>query len=168
MRLRVVFDSTALLGASRGIVVVGAALRYYRVYWSSWLISEFVRKRTEWIANRAIKEGCTLAELRKRQRESRERVDAAVAEMSRLFGLVDYTAAAIVGLDWLPDPNDWPVMQTAVAAQAEVLVTDNARDFPIGEARGGVRMVTTPQFITALYAHHPEAEANIQLFLQGG
>ena len=94
-RLRVVLDSSVLLGPARRILVAGAALRYYDVYWSSWLISEFVRKRTEWIANRAVKEGCTTAELRQRQRASRQ-------------------------------------------PRAAVLVTDNARDFPIGEARNGV------------------------------
>ena len=100
-RPRVVLDASVLLGPSRSVVVAGAALRYYDVYWSSWLIGEFVRKRTEWIANRALKEGCTPAELRRRQRASRERVDAAVAEMSRVFRLVDYTAAPTAALDWL-------------------------------------------------------------------
>ena len=75
--LRVVLDSSVLLGASRRVLVAGAALRYYEVYWSSWLIGEFVRKRTEWIAGRAVREGCTPAELRRRLRESRECVDAA-------------------------------------------------------------------------------------------
>lgn len=164
-RPQIVLDSSVLLGSSRRILVAGAALRYYNVYWSSWLISEFVRKRTEWIANRAVKEGCTTAELRQRQRASRQRVDAAIAEMSHIFRLVDYTAAPPTDLAWLGDANDWPVVQTALVARAAVLVTDNARDFPIGEVRNGVQIVNHDQFIAALYARFPTAEVNIQRYL---
>lgn len=158
-------DTSALLGASRSILVAGTALRYYDVYWSSWLIAEFVRKRTEWIGQRAVRDGCTVAELRRRQRESRERVDAAVAQMSRIFHLVDYTAASLDALDWLTDEDDRPVMQTALAAQASILVTDNARDFPLNQARNGVVFVSTAQFIASLYAQLPEAEEAIRQYL---
>ncbi len=164
-RPRVVLDSSVLLGASRRILVAGAALRYYDVYWSSWLIREFVRKRTEWIANRAVKEGCTPAELRRRQRESRERVDAAVADMSQIFQFVDYTKAPHTNLTWLADPNDWPVMHTALAARATALVTDNSRDFPVGETRNGVLIIAAQHFIAALYARFPDAEVEIQRYL---
>ena len=164
-RLRVVLDSSVLLGASRRVLVAGAALPYYQVYWSSWLVGEFVRKRTEWIAGRAVREGCPPAELRRRRRESRERVDAAIADMSRVFRLVDYTKAPPADLGWLTDTADWPVMQTALAARAAVLVTDNTRDFPIGEVRNGVEIVDAQQFIAALYARFPGAEADIRLYL---
>ena len=164
-RLRVVLDSSVLLGAGRRVLVAGAALRYYEVCWSIWLVCEFVRKRTEWIAGRAVREGCTPAELRRRLRESRERVDAAIADMSRIFRLVDYTKAASADLGWLTDTADWPVMQTALATRAAVLVTDNARDFPIGESRNGVEIVNAQQFLAALYAQFPSAEADIGLYL---
>lgn len=160
-----VLDASVLLGASRSVVVAGAALRYYDVYWSSWLIGEFVRKRTEWIATRAIKDGCTPAELRRRQRVSRERVDAAVAEMSHVFRLVDYTAAPTTALGWLADRQDWPVVQTVLAARAAVLVTENTRDFPIGETRNGVQIATVGQFIAALCARFVGAESTIRRYL---
>lgn len=166
-RSRVVLDSSVLLGSSRPSLVAGAALRYYTVYWSSWLIGEFVRKRTEWIAERAVREGCSLGELRRRQRDSRDRIDAAIADMTGIFHLVNYMGAPAADLGWLKDANDWPVMQTALAARAVVLVTDNTRDFPIGETRNGVRLVTARQFIAALHARFPDAEENIRLYLHG-
>lgn len=147
------------------MLVAGAALRYYDVYWSTWLISEFVRKRTEWIANRAVKEGCAITELRQRQRESRARVDVAVAEMSRVFKLVDYTRVPTTDLGWLTDPNDWPVMQTALVARAVFLVTENTRDFPTGETRNAMRIVTTHDFLTAIYTRFTRAEADIRAYL---
>lgn len=164
-RQRIVLDSSAILGAPRHILVAGAALRNYDVYWSSWLIAEFVRKRTEWIGQRAVRDGCTVAELRRQQRESRERVDDAIADMSRIFRLVDYTEAAPAELDWLADENDHPVMQTALAARASILVTDTARDFPLGQARNSVGFVTTHQFVGALCAQFPEAEEDIRQYL---
>jgi len=155
-----------LLGASRRLLVAGAALGYYDVYRSSWLISEFVRKRTEWIANRAMKEGCTPAELRQRQRVSRERVDAVVAEMARIFRLVDYTEAPPADISWLTDTTDRPVIQTALVARAAVLITENSRDFPIGETRNAVQITDTRLFLGALYAAFPGAESDIRLLLQ--
>ena len=56
-------------------------------------------------------------------------------------------------------------MQTALAARAAVLVTDNSRDFPIGETRNGIQIVTAAQFIAALYARFADAEANIRRYL---
>jgi len=48
--------------------VAGAFLHYYDAFWSPWIVGEFVRKRTEWIADRAVREGCDRAELRQRLR----------------------------------------------------------------------------------------------------
>jgi hypothetical protein len=78
----VVFDTSALLGSYRGQLVAAAALRYCVGYWSSWIVAEFVRKRTEWIADRAAREGCNRVELRRRLREGRTRVNRLVDEMS--------------------------------------------------------------------------------------
>lgn len=48
--------------------MAGAFLHYYDAFWSPWIVGEFVRKRTEWIADRAVREGCDRAELRQRLR----------------------------------------------------------------------------------------------------
>jgi hypothetical protein len=124
-----------------------------------------VRKRTEWIAERAARDRCDPAETRRRLRESRERVNRFVRELSRVLRSVDYPAAPSVDLSWLSDPDDWPVMQTALAAGADILVTDNAVDFPLGERRHGVRLVGSAAFLSELYARFPEAEEAIREYL---
>ena len=59
---RVVLDASALLGNSRRVLVAAAALGFYVGYWSPWIAGEFVRKRTERIADRAAREGCNRVE----------------------------------------------------------------------------------------------------------
>ena len=49
----------------------------------------------------------------------------------------------------LPDPDDVVYLQTAVAAQADVLVTGNQRDFPFGQHKG-VRIYTPQEFLNIL------------------
>ena len=93
--------------------MAAAAFGYYTAYWSPWIVSEFVRKRTEWIA----------------------------------------------------DPDDWPVMQTALAAGATVLMTDNAADFPLGETRCGIVILGSVPFLARLYGQFPDAEAAIDEYL---
>jgi hypothetical protein len=163
---RVVFDTSALLGSYRGQLVAAAALRYCVGYWSSWIVAEFVRKRTEWIADRAAREGCNRVELRRRLREGRTRVNRLVDEMSYVLQSVDYAAAVATALDWLPDLDDRPVMLTALAAAADVLVTDNSADFPLGESRNGVLLLSTSDFLTKLYTTFQGADSDIEQFLQ--
>jgi hypothetical protein len=157
----VALDSSALLGANRRYLVAAAALGYYTGFWSAWIVGELVRKRTEWIADRASREGADRAELRRRLRQSRERVNALVDALSGVLRTVDYRRAADADLSWLLDPDDRPVMQTALAAGADTLVTDNARDFPPGQVRNGVLLMRTSDFLAALYTRFPEAESAI-------
>jgi putative PIN family toxin of toxin-antitoxin system len=46
----------------------------------------------------------------------------------------------------IPDPEDAPFLEVAVAAGAEALITGNIRHFP-ARARGGARVVTPAQFM---------------------
>lgn len=46
----------------------------------------------------------------------------------------------------LPDPDDAVYLQTALAGQAEVLVTGNRRDFPFAEYQG-VRILSPREFL---------------------
>lgn len=64
---------------------------------------------------------------------------------------VAYPRAPQVDLSWLTDPDDWPVMQTALAARADVQVTDNTRDSPNGQTRHGVLLLSSPAFLTSIY-----------------
>jgi hypothetical protein len=164
---RAVFDASALLGGDRTALVAAAANGYCKGIWSSWIIAEFVRKRTEWIAERALREGSAQAELRRRLQASRQRVNETIEELSRLFELVDYTAAPSADLSWLTDHDDWPVMQTALAAGAGVLVTNNSSDFPLGQRHNGILLLGSRAFLDRLYARFPDAEETIQQYMRG-
>jgi len=48
----------------------------------------------------------------------------------------------------LPDPDDAPFLEVALAAKAEYLVTGNARHFPVG-SRCGVRVVSPSEFLSS-------------------
>jgi predicted nucleic acid-binding protein len=105
-------------------------------------------------------------ETRRRLRASRQRVNALIDALSHVLVSVDYTNAPIHDLAWLHDRDDWPVMQTALAAKADTLVTDNATDFPLDDVRNGIRIVGSSTFLAALYHRFPDAEATIREFLQ--
>ena len=154
---RAVLDSSVLLGAARREIVAAAALHYYTAFWSSWLVGEFVRQRTEWIAERAAREGCDRAETRKRLRASRQRVNSLLHELSHVLRSVDHTRAPQADLSWLHDPDDWPIMQTALAAQADAVVTENSTDFPLGQARNGILLLSASAFLAKLYQQFPDA-----------
>ncbi|HEX5415358.1 MAG TPA: hypothetical protein VFZ25_06815 [Chloroflexota bacterium] len=122
--------------------------------------------RTEWIARRAIRELASQAELKMRLERSREKVNAEVAALSRILTLVDYLSAGEAGLDWLPDEADYPIMRTAIAAGVPgILVTDNRRDFPLGEVRNGVLILGADRFLDELYQRYLEAPAAIATYL---
>ena len=46
-----------------------------------------------------------------------------------------------------------------------MLVTDNARDFPLGETRHRVLLLGSDAFLAALYARFPGAEQAIKAYL---
>ena len=46
----------------------------------------------------------------------------------------------------LQDPADEPFLETAIAGQAECLITGNIRDFPVS-ARGGMKVLTPSEFL---------------------
>jgi predicted nucleic acid-binding protein len=163
---RVTLDSSVLLGSERRELVAAAALRYFTACWSPWIVSELVRKRTEWVAERALNEGVTRPELRRRLKDSRARVNNLVTELSLVFVSVNYAGVGSASVHWLPkDRDDWPVMQTAVASRSEVLVTNNSRDFPLGEERNGIRIVGSRVFLNELYKDVPGAEDAIREYL---
>ncbi|MGH2461928.1 MAG: hypothetical protein ACRDIY_23985 [Chloroflexota bacterium] len=57
-------------------------------------------------------------------------------------------------------------MWTAIAAGVPgTLVTDNRRDFPLGEARSGVLILGSAPFLERLYQTYPEAPAAIATYL---
>jgi hypothetical protein len=107
------------------------------------------------------------AELRRRLRDSRQRVNALIAELSVVLRSVDYADAPPADLSWLADSDDRPIMLTALAARADTLVTDNSSDFPLGEERNGILILGSPAFLATLFRKSPEAETAIAEFLRG-
>lgn len=155
-----------LLGADRGWVLAGAHLKYYTGFWSPWIIAELVRRRAEWIAYRVLREGgVDKDELQRRLRASRGRVNGLVHYASMVLRSVDHGQAPASGLSWVPDPDDVPVVQTALAAKADTLVTENRRDFPLDSMRNGVLIVNAARFREMLVAAYPNAETEIAEYL---
>ncbi|MEM6479234.1 MAG: PIN domain-containing protein, partial [Pseudomonadota bacterium] len=59
---------------------------------------------------------------------------------------------------WLPDPNDIHVLAAAIAGSADVLLTENAKDFPRGTLHEeGIRRDTPDHLLTSLLVTFPKA-----------
>ncbi len=164
---RIVLDSSVLLGARSPEIVAGAALGYYRAFWSPWIVAEYVRIRVEWTAERSVRDKADRIETARRLEATRAKVNSAISYLSRVLVSVDYHAAPTLDLSWLADEDDHPVMQTALAANAEPLITDNVVDFPSTEERNGVLFLDGATFLAALYAERPEARAEVRQYLAG-
>jgi hypothetical protein len=165
----VTLDTGVLLGARNREFLAAADLGYLRGYWSVWIAAEFARVRTEWIARRASRDVANPADVNARLERSRAKVNGEVATLARVLTLVDYQFAAGADLGWLTDEDDRPIMQTAIAAGVpSTLVTDNQRDFPLGEVRNGVLILGSAPFLEALYRTYPEAPAAIAAYLGRG
>ncbi len=102
---RAVLDGSALLSDHRAHLVAAAHLGYAQCFWSTWIVAEVVRVRTEWIARRAARETCDVAETMRRLEASRQRINLKIAELSRDLRSVDYHAAPPEDLSWLTDPD---------------------------------------------------------------
>lgn len=150
MKLRAVLDTSALLGPQRHELVFLAHKRAYTMVWSSFLVAEVTRIRTEW----AIRQGL--------EREAyRQRINALVAELSKIATLVDYTR--LQGGDytrWLRDPDDEPLLATALVGRASHVVSHNTSDFPPDGSYAGVHYVTPIAFLDMLYREYPLKPAN--------
>jgi len=55
----------------------------------------------------------------------------------------------------LPDPDDLPFLEVAVAAAADALVSGNARDFMPVRGSHGANVLTPVQFLSEFSARHP-------------
>lgn len=52
---------------------------------------------------------------------------------------------------WLRDPDDEPLLATALVGQAEIIVSWNTRDFPPTGSYAHVRFLTPPQLFEEVY-----------------
>ncbi|QXT38092.1 RSP_2648 family PIN domain-containing protein [Gymnodinialimonas ceratoperidinii] len=61
---------------------------------------------------------------------------------------------------WLPDPADVHVLATAIQGGAEVILTQNLKDFPARELSGyGIRAVAPDALLMDLWLEQPDAVA---------
>ncbi len=158
---RIAVDTSVLAGYDRRVVVAAVATRHVRGFWSHWISAELVRTRTEWIAEQAAKKGYDVRELRQLESRSAVRVNSLINDLTQMLEAVDYGRAPEADLSWLGDENDWPIMQTALAAEADVLVTADCDHFPIGQVRNDVLILGPREFLDLLYEQDPEAQADI-------
>jgi predicted nucleic acid-binding protein len=141
---RAVLDTSTLLSEERHWLWLLARQGYYEGVWSAFIVGELVRVRTELSIRHQVA-----------RREYRKRINALVHALSDVLQIVDYRKVSTG--DVLRDPDDEPILATAVAAQAGCIVSLNTKDFPPGGAALGVRFLTPDQFLTALVLQHPAA-----------
>lgn len=131
--------------------------RVYTLIWSTFLVGECVRIRTEL----AIKHG--------QDREIyRARINAFVHQVTPVAVMVDYIK--ITGgnyREWLKDPDDEPVLAAALVGKAQYIVSLNTRDFPPQGRYAGVQYVSPSQFLAELYSQYPRRRLQ-EAFLASG
>ena len=63
---------------------------------------------------------------------------------------------------WLPDPNDVHVLAAAIAGSADIIVTNNAKDFPRGLlAEEGLSRADPDQFLLGIFEAQPDAMGGV-------
>jgi len=139
-----VLDTSVLLSSHRHWLWLLADLGYYRGVWSTFIVGELVRIRVE----HSIR-------LRVPRALYRERINRLIHLLSEVLSVSDYRSAGASEL--LKDPDDEPVLATAMAAHAVFIVSLNTRDFPASHQVAGVRFVTPQEFLTLLESTHPGA-----------
>ena len=145
MTPRVVADSSALLSAERDEILYLASRGAIQLVLSPFLMSEVVRIRTE----RAIMFG--------QDREAyRARINAYVNALTSLSEMVNHTLLEGGNYtSWLRDPDDEPLLATALVGQAEIVVSWNTKDFPPSGSYAHIRFLTPPQLFEEVYQYFP-------------
>ena len=128
-RIRAVLDTNVLLGAARRRLLLLASLGAYQLVTSQYIINEVQRimVRLSW--------NLTGAEA---QLQAIRLVAELVDEQTITGGNYDL---------WLRDPNDHPILATALAGKADYLVTQNIKDFPPKLRFAGTTIITPVAFL---------------------
>lgn len=142
--LRAVLDTSVLLSEHRHWLWLLARLGYSEAVWSSFIIGELVRIRVEHSVNRGVERSVY-----------RRRINDLIHLLSDVLLVSNYREATASGL--LRDPDDEPILATALVAHAEVIVSLNTRDFPADGEVSGIRFLTPQAFLAELEARDPSA-----------
>jgi predicted nucleic acid-binding protein len=137
--------TSVFLSAERHELLYLARKKAYTLICSPFLINEVVRRRTEM----AIKQGLDSSVYA-------ARINRFVNEISALATMVNHTRL-IDGnyTDWLRDPDDVPLLATALVGKAQYIVSWNTRDFPPKGSFAHIRYLIPPQFLEEVEALHP-------------
>jgi predicted nucleic acid-binding protein len=127
-----VLDTNVLVGAERRHLLLLASLGVYQLVTSQYILDEVQRImiRLGW-----NKSGAEL------QLQAIRRVAELVDESIIVGGSYDL---------WLRDPNDHPIMATALAGKADYLVTQNVKDFPPKLRFASTTIITQEAFLRLL------------------
>lgn len=142
---RAVLDTSVLLSQDRHWLWMLARLRYYEGVWSTFIVGELVRIRVEHSIARGVERAVY-----------RQRINDLVHLLSDALLVAHYPAAARYGM--LDDPDDEPILATALAGGASIIVSLNDKDFPPHAEILGVRFLTPQAFLTVLETRHPHTQ----------
>ncbi len=127
--IRAVLDTSALLSAERRPLLFLATTGSYTIVWSEYIADEVKRKLVEmgWSAPKA---------------------NALTDALIELAEMVDYRQITGGNYEaWLRDPDDHPIMATALAGRVDYLVTWNTKDFPPKHRFAGITIITPDAFL---------------------
>jgi predicted nucleic acid-binding protein len=139
-----VLDTSVLMSEHRHWLWLLARQGYYRPVWSPFIVNELVRIRVE----KAIERGVDRAVYR-------DRVNELIHVLSDVCRIVNHRDARPRGS--LRDPDDEPILATALVARAAYIVSLNTRDFPPTGVALGVRFVTPTDCLADLITRNPAA-----------
>lgn len=142
--IRVLIDANVLYPTVIRQVVLGVARAgLFQPMWSARILEEWARA-----ARKLGPEG----EAQARAEIALLRADWPGAEVP--------PAPGIEARLWLPDPADTHVLAAAIAGSADIILTENARDFPRHIlAEEGLDRRSADPFLAQLYADHPDVVA---------
>jgi predicted nucleic acid-binding protein len=141
---RAVLDTSALFSEHRHWLWLLAHQGYFEAVWSTFIVGELVRIRVEHSIRRGVERAIY-----------RQRINELIHLLSDVMVVADYRRATTTGM--LPDPDDEPILATALAAGASYAVSLNTRDFPPGRTAAGVMFVTPHDFLQVLDSLYPSA-----------
>ena len=142
--LRAVLDTSVLLSEHRHWLWLLARLSFFQGVWSAFIVGELTRIRVEQSISRGVK-----------RTVYRQRINDLIHLLSDVLLIVNYREVVAPGL--VRDPDDEPILTTALVAGAECVVSLNTRDFPNGGQAAGVRFLTPEGFLAELASRAPDA-----------
>lgn len=144
--MKAVLDACVLFPTVLREILLGVAQRgLYQPVWSDRILTEWVRATAK------------LGEVAAMEAEAQ----AALARASFPAAMMRDQPQIAARL-MLPDENDIHVLAVAIAAQADVLITFNAQDFPRPVlADEGIERLDPDQFLCRLHARHPAVVAQV-------